>query len=314
MISDLQNKAFFERFLSNVRAGDRIIQRAPHEELIERAAEMIKSADCVLIGAGSGMSVAAGAQYGGQAFKTHFAEFRKMYGEDDPYMQDTYSAGFYPFPDERSFWGMWSRLALYGGADLDVTPLHKKVLALLSGKKYFLLTTNVDGQFERAGMPKEKIFATQGSYDRIQCRIGCHQKTYHAVDLFREMDKARKDGRIPTVLVPKCPVCGGPMAMNLRADSYFVQDEEWYDAESKFSDFLTECEDKDTVLLELGVGLNTPTIIRFPFEKLCAERTNICMIRMNLDHADIPKDLGERAVSIECDISMSINDLANAMI
>lgn len=303
----------FEKFLSYAPAGDRVIQHAPYEEQVARAAEMIKSADYVLIGAGSGMSLAAGAQYGGDAFKTHFAEFRAVYGEDDPYMQDTYSAGFYPFPSEEAYWGMWSRLALYGGADIDVTPLHKKVLELVSDKKYFLLTTNVDSQFEKTGLSREKIFATQGSYDRIQCKIGCHHKTYYAVDLFREMDEARKNGRVPADLVPKCPVCGGPMAMNLRADGNFVQDDEWYDAESRFSDLLEECEDESTVLLELGVGFNTPTIIRFSFEKLCAEHENIRMIRLNRGEAAVPKCIGDRAVGIDCDMSESIRDLANAV-
>lgn len=274
---------------------------------------MIKSAEYVLIGSGSGMSLAAGAQYGGEAFKRVFAEFRKVYGEDNPYMQDTYSAGFYPFPDEEAFWGMWSKLALYGGADLDVTPLHKTMLDMVSDKKHFLLTTNVDHQFEKAGLPTNKIFATQGSYHRIQCKHGCHPKTYGAVEQFRQMDAARKDGRIPSSMVPKCPVCGGAMAMNLRADDHYVQDESWYEAESRFSDFLSDAVDKKLVLIELGVGFNTPTIIRFPFEKLCREHKNIRLIRLNDHQAVVSKSLGERAIGIDCDMARSITDLAEVM-
>jgi len=313
MIIDFKKKMTFERFLSGVPARDYIRQAAPYDEQIRRAAELIKSADYVLIGSGSGMSLAAGAQYGGEEFKENFAEFRRAYGKNNPYMQDTYSAGFYPFPNEEAFWGMWSKLALYGGADLDVTPLHRTMLNMITDKKYFLLTTNVDHQFEKAGLPSEKIFATQGSYNLIQCKRGCHQKTYPAVELFRQMDGARENACIPSDLVPKCPVCGGAMAMNLRADSHFVQDEAWYEAESRFSDFLSEAIDKKLVLIELGVGFNTPTIIRFPFEKLCREHENISLIRLNFDQAIVPQSLGDRAIGIDCDMSKSIKDISEAM-
>lgn len=313
MILNFNKKMTFERFLSGVPARDYIHQAVPYDEQIKRAAEMIKASDYVLIGSGSGMSLAAGAQYDGEAFKKYFGEFRKAYGENNPYMQDTYSAGFYPFPDEEAFWGMWSRLALYGGAELDVTPLHKTMLNMIRDKNCFLLTTNVDHQFEKAGLPSEKIFATQGSYNRIQCKRGCHQKTYHAVELFRQMDVTRKNARISFTLVPKCPVCGGAMAMNLRADSHFVQDEAWYEAESRFSDFLSKAIDKNLVLIELGVGFNTPTIIRFPFEKLCREHENISLIRLNYDQAVVPASLGDRAIGIDCDMAKSVTDLTEAM-
>ena len=312
MISIMKKKLSFENFMSGVPALDYIHQGAPYEEQIRKAAEMIKAAEYVLIGSGSGMSLAAGAEYGGEAFRKNFGEFRDIYGKDNPYMQDTYSAGFYPFPDEEAFWGMWSRLALYGGADLDVTPLHKTMLEAVSDKEKFLLTTNVDHQFEKAGFPAEKIFATQGSYNRIQCKRGCHPKTYDAVAQFRLMDQERKNGRIPSHMVPKCPVCGGAMAMNLRADSHFVQDEAWYEAESCFSEFLYRAVGKKLVLIELGVGFNTPAIIRFPFEKLCREHKNTGLIRLNYDQAAVPESLGERAVGIDCDMSKSITDLAEA--
>lgn len=309
----ITNKIDFESFLSENPDKDYINQNLPYNEQIKKAAEMIKASDYVLIGSGSGMSLAAGAEYGGESFKKHFAEFRRIYGENNPYMQDTYSAGFYPFPDEESFWGIWSKLALYGGADLDVTPLHKTMLDIIYDKKAFLITTNVDHQFEKAGLVKDKIFATQGSYNLIQCKKGCHKKTYYAVDKFRKMDEARKNGKIPSSLIPKCPVCGGSMSMNLRADFSFVQDSNWYEAEKNFSDFLSEAITEKLVLIELGVGFNTPTIIRFPFEKLCSENENINLIRLNHNQAFIPASLSEKAVGINCDMKKSITDLAEAM-
>jgi len=304
-----RKKMTFERFLSAEYARDYIWQEEPYEEQIARAVEYIRDADYVLLGVGAGMSTAAGAEYGGKFFEEHFGEFQKIYGRNG-YMQDMYSAGFYPFPDEESRWGLWSKLALTAGADLDVTPLHRTLLDALADKKTFILSTNADHQFEKAGYPAERIFATQGSYNRIQCQKGCHPKTYYAVDRFRQMDAARVDGRIPSDMVPKCPVCGGPMAMNLRSDSHFVQDENWYAAEERFGDFLSECVDKKTVLLELGVGFNTPTIIRLPFEHLVRERKNLRLVRLNRSKAVVPASLSERCVGINADMARSIADIA----
>lgn len=300
----------FAHFLWGGWSRSYTVQDEPYEELIEKASRLLREAEYVLIGAGAGMSAAAGAQYGGKFFEERFGEFQKIYGKG-PGMRDMYSAGFYPFPDEESFWGLWCRLALTAGADLDVTELHRRLLEALKGKKLFLLTTNVDGQFAKAGLDPERIFATQGSYDRIQCKRACHNRTYDAVALFREMDEKRVNGRIPSRLVPRCPVCGGPMAMNLRADDYFVQDEAWYRAESRFGAFLDRCLEGKTVLLELGVGFNTPSIIRFPFEKLVRERENLSLIRLSRTKAAVPAGLGERALGINADMAESISDIAN---
>lgn len=304
------DKNTFDAFLSGTPARDYILQDTPYEEQIARAAELIQGAEYVLLGAGAGMSAAAGAEYGGRFFEEHFGEFQEIYGRG-PYMRDMYSAGFYPFPDEESKWGFWSRLALTAGADLDVTPLHRTLLNALAGKKLFLLTTNADAQFEKAGLPTEQVFAVQGSYSLIQCKRGCHPKTYDAVPLFREMDAARRKGRIPTGMVPKCPVCGGDMAMNLRVDDHFVEDAAWHASERRFADFLSEAQDKKLVLAELGVGFNTPTIIRFPFEKLAREHESIRLLRLNVgEGAAVPAGLGSRAVGIDADMAGSITDIA----
>ena len=298
----------FGSFLYGMPAGDYIDQDTAYDEQIKIAASMIRNAEYVLIGAGAGMSTAAGAKYGGKFFEENFVEFQKKYGKGT-YMQDMYYAGFYPFPDEESYWGYWSKQALLGGINLDVTPLHKLLLEALSEKKLFVLSTNADAQFVKAGLPDEKIFCTQGDYFHIQCGRGCHNKTYDAVELFYQMDQARCDCKIPTYMVPKCPVCGGSMDMNLRKDDYFVQDDAWYEAEKRFSDFLTESIDKKLGLLELGVGFNTPTIIRYPFEKLVREHDNISLIRLNLDQAMVPKSFGSKAVGIHADMAESIKDI-----
>ena len=312
MIDRNTKKMHFSDFLSGEYARDYINQELPYDEQIERAAARIREADYVLLGAGAGMSTAAGAEYGGRFFEENFAEFQAIYGKG-PYMQDMYSAGFYPFPDQESKWGLWSHLALLAGVDLDVTPLHRTLLNALTGKKLFLLSTNADHQFEKAGLPTDQIFQTQGSYRLIQCKRGCHPKTYDAEDLFRQMERKRVNGRIPHELVPKCPVCGGDMAMNLRVDDCFVEDENWHAAEARFSRFLSECEDGKTVLLELGVGFNTPTLIRFPFEKLAREHENISLIRLSRSKAMVPASLGDRAVGINADMAKSIEDIAKSL-
>ncbi|MBD5507173.1 MAG: Sir2 silent information regulator family NAD-dependent deacetylase [Lachnospiraceae bacterium] len=301
----------FQDFLSGSPAEDYLFQEEAYDRQIERASAMLQKADYVLIGAGAGLSTAAGAQYGGRFFEENFGEFQEKYGRG-PYMQDMYSAGFYPYPDEESFWGYWSKQALLAGIDADHTPLHRTLLEMLQGKKIFVLSTNADKQFEKAGLSEEKIFCTQGDYFHIQCVKGCHPKTYDGVELFRQMDRERKDCKIPSELVPKCPVCGGAMNMNLRVDRHFVEDEAWHAAEERFGEFLSEMladKTSNVVLLELGVGFNTPTIIRFPFEKLAKEHENISLIRLNLKEAIVPESLGDRAVGINADIKKSIEDM-----
>lgn len=304
------HKITFQTFLSGTPARDYIFQKTPYEEQIMQAADMIQKADYVLMGAGAGLSTAAGAVYGGTWFEKNFKEFKEKYG-NGPYMQDMYSAGFHPYPDEESFWGYWSKQAILGGIDLDVTPLYKDILKLLKDKRTFCLSTNADGQFQKAGYKEEQIFCTQGDYFHIQCQKACHPRTYNAVKLFKQMDQARKSCQIPTYMVPKCPICGGPMTMNLRCDQYFVQDEAWYQAEKRFGDFLNEAlkSQKNLLLLELGVGFNTPTIIRFPFEKLVKENKQVNLIRLNLNEAVIPESIEQQAVGINKDIKQTIKDL-----
>lgn len=304
------HKITFQTFLSGTPARDYIFQKTPYEEQIMQAADMIQKADYVLMGAGAGLSIAAGAIYGGTWFEENFKEFKEKYG-NGPYMQDMYSAGFHPYPDEESFWGYWSKQAILGGIDLDVTPLYKDILKLLKDKRTFCLSTNADGQFQKVGYKEEQIFCTQGDYFHIQCQKACHQRTYNAVKLFKQMDQARKNCQIPTYMVPKCPICGGPMTMNLRCDQYFVQDEAWYQAEKRFGDFLNEAlkSQKNLLLLELGVGFNTPTIIRFPFEKLVKENKQVNLIRLNLNEAVIPESIEQQAVGINKDIKQTIKDL-----
>ena len=302
--------ADWRNFLCSTPAMDYVFQKDAYEDQIDRAAENIRNADCVIIGAGAGASTAAGIQYGGKRFTDNFAEFIKKYGEY--YMTDMYAAGFYPYPSEAAKWGYWSKHALMNRFDPPALPLYTELYDIVKNKEYFVLTTNVDHQFYKAGFDEKRIFATQGDYGKIQCQKACHPKTYDAKDLFRKMDKARRDCLIPSELVPKCPVCGGNMAMNLRCDNYFVEDEAWHEAADRYADFLEKNKDKKVVLLELGVGFNTPIIIRFPFEKMVRENSSYSLIRLNMDEAVVPESFGKRAIGIGGDMAKAITDIRGA--
>ena len=302
--------ADWRNFLCSTPARDYVFQKDAYEDQIDRAAKNIRNTDCVIIGAGAGASTAAGIQYGGKRFTDNFAEFIKKYGEY--YMTDMYAAGFYPYPSEEAKWGYWSKHALMNRFDPPALPLYTELYDIVKNKEYFVLTTNVDHQFYKAGFDEKRIFATQGDYGKIQCQKACHPKTYDAKDLFRKMDKARRDCLIPSELVPKCPVCGGNMAMNLRCDNYFVEDEAWHEAADRYAGFLEQHKDKKVVLLELGVGFNTPIIIRFPFEKMVRENSSYSLIRLNMDEAVVPESFGERAIGIGGDMAKAITDIRGA--
>lgn len=299
----------FQDFLSGTPARDYIFQRMSYEEQISQAARLIRDAEYILIGGGAGLSAAAGLTYGGRRFQRLFPEFIEKYG-----MTDMYSAGFYPFPSEEARWGYWSKHVYVNRIEPEALPLYQTLYELVKEKPYFVLTTNADHQFYKAGFGEGNIFATQGDYGYIQCLRGCHNKVYDDISMMKQMHQARRDCKVPSYMVPRCPVCGGPMTMNLRCDRYFVEDEAWHRAERNFGAFLENCKKGKTVLIELGVGFNTPTIIRFPFEKLVGKYHAFSLIRFNLDEAVVPESLGKRALGINADISQSIEDVAKELL
>lgn len=300
-------KTDWTQFLSGIPAKDYIFQNTPYEEQMEHAAELIRNAEVILIGAGAGASAAAGLTYSGTRFTENFGEFIEKYGAG--YMRDMYSAGFYPFPTQEAKWGYWSKHSMINRFLPPALPLYEELFELVKDKDYFVLTTNVDHQFQKAGFASERIFATQGDYGKIQCEKGCHPKTYDAEAMFRQMDQARTDCLIPSYMVPKCPVCGGNMTMHLRCDQYFVEDDSFHAAANRYGDFLKKIRNKNGVLLELGVGFNTPTIIRFPFEKMMRENRNLSLIRLNLNEAVVPESFGTRAIGIQADMEKAISDI-----
>lgn len=301
----------FNQLLSGVTAPRYINQNASYESQIEQAAKLIEDADAVIIGAGAGLSTAAGLTYSGSRFTENFREFIAKYGFEA--MPNMYAAGFYPFPTPEAMWGYWSKHAWMNRIAPEALPVYQQVHELVASKPHFVLTTNVDHQFWKAGFADECIFATQGDYGEIQCSVGCHDKVYDAVDLFNQMNQARRDCEVPTYMVPKCPVCGRDMAMHLRCDNTFVEDEHWHTAAQRYLDFLNANKGKRVVMLELGVGFNTPIIVRLPFEQMLREHKDWSLVRLNKGEAFVPQEPkldDARMVGIDADIAQSLSDIA----
>lgn len=267
--------------------------------------ELIEQADCILIGAGAGLSTSAGIDYAGDEFKKEFAPFIKKYG-----FTDLYTASFYEFETEEEKWAYFAKHIKFADTGRKAIPLYKNIYELVKNKSYFVITTNVDDQFEKAGFEKNKIFATQGSYSKLQCSEACHNKLYDDTELVNRMiEKTDCNLKIPTNLVPICPVCKERMEVNLRKDAYFVQDENWYKQSKAYEDFVNNAKDKKVILLELGVGFNTPIIIRFPFEQMTMQNKNWNLIRINKDNVITWNDIGEKSILIQEDIANIINKL-----
>lgn len=292
-----------------------------YEEKIKSARELLKDADYILIGAGAGLSTAGGFEYGGETFNKYFADFKDKYG-----LTDMYSGGFYPFKTEEEKWAFWSRMVYINRYKSKANDLYLSLKELVGNKNYFIITTNVDHQFQLAGFDKDRLFYTQGDYGLFQCSVPCHDKTYDNQDLVFSMLKSqgflkevngelvlndRKNWRtkIDKSLIPKCPVCSRNMEMNLRADDRFVQDTGWYEHAKMYRDFLEKAKDKKLVLIEIGVGYNTPAIIKYPFEQMTYLDKNTHLIRINKDYAFCQEEIRDKTLLFNEDTSKILTDL-----
>ena len=264
---------------------------------IDHLKKEIQTADAIVIGAGAGLSTAAGFTYSGERLQKYFADFVEKYG-----FQDMYSGGFYPFETSEEMWAYWSRY-IYINRYMDVdNGTYKRLFELVKDKDYFVITTNVDHQFQKAGFDKQRLFYTQGDYGLWQCSEPCHQKTYDNEETVRAMFETQKDMRVPSELLPKCPVCGKPMSMNLRADDSFVEDEGWHRAVERYDEFLRRHEGLHILFLELGVGMNTPVIIKYPFWKMTYANPKAVYACLNFWEAYAPDEIGEQSICINGDI------------
>lgn len=268
-----------------------------HSAEIDRLKNEIETADAIVIGAGSGLSTAAGFTYSGERFEKYFSDFIEKYQ-----FRDMYSGGFYPFESLEEHWAYWSR-CIYINHYMDVdNGTYKGLFKLVKDKDYFVLTTNVDHQFQKAGFDKHRLFYTQGDYGLFQCSQPCCQETYDNEACIQDMLKTQKNMRIPTELIPHCPKCGKPMTMNLRADDTFVQDKGWYRAAERYEEFLRRHKNLHILFLELGVGYNTPAIIKYSFWQMTAKNSKAVYACVNFGEAFCPKQIQSQAICINIDI------------
>lgn len=264
---------------------------------LNRLKKELKTADAVVIGAGAGLSVSAGFSYSGERFHRYFNDFEEKYS-----IRDMYSGGFFPYQTQEEHWAYWSRNIQLNRYEKAPKPVYEELCGLVKDKDYFVITTNVDHCFQKAGFDKHRLFYTQGDYGLFQCSEPCCQKTYDNEEWISRMVAEQKNMRIPTELIPKCPVCGKPMTMNLRSDNRFVQDEGWYRAAERYELFLRRHENMHILFLELGVGYNTPVIIKYPFWQMTAQNPHAVYACLNDGEAVCPKDIERQAICIHGDI------------
>lgn len=288
---------------------------------VDSLRKALDKADAVVIGAGAGLSASAGFTYTGERFERYFSDFEKAYG-----FHDMYSGGFYPYDTLEEHWAYWSRYIFINRYQNPSRPVYEKLYGLVRGKNYFVLTTNVDHCFQKAGFDKERLFYTQGDYGLFQCSEPCHMATYDNETIVRKMVEAQGyeidgDGRlylpegvtpkrrVPKSLVPCCPRCGKPMSMNLRADDTFVEDEGWHRASRRYMDFLRQHQNGKVLFLEAAVGYNTPGIIKYPFWRMTAQNQNAVYACLNDGEAYAPDEIRGRSICINGDVGEILNKL-----
>ena len=278
-------------------------------EPLERLQTALRDCDAVVIGAGAGLSTSAGFIYTGERFEKYFSDFAEKYG-----VQDMYSGGFYPFATPEEHWAYWSRY-IYINRYMDAPkPVYNDLLKLVHDKDYFVITTNVDHCFQKAGFDKKRLFYTQGDYGLFQCSEPCCQETYDNEATIREMVKRQEDMKVPTELLLTCPHCGKPLTMNLRCDNTFVQDEGWHRAAERYENFLRTRAGGKILFLELGVGYNTPVIIKYPFWQMTAKNPNAIYACINQGQAVCPQEIEQRSICMNADIGQILQNLSDAAI
>lgn len=257
----------------------------------------LQNASAIVVGAGAGLSTSAGFTYDGERFHKYFPDFIEKYG-----FTDMYTAGFYKFPSQEEHWAYWSRHIYCNRYMPAPKPVYDNLLKLLKNKDYFVITTNVDHQFQKAGFDKKRLFYTQGDYGLFQCATPCHRKTYDNEEIVKRMIGEQNDMQIPSELIPRCPVCGGNMSVNLRADETFVEDDGWHAAAERYVDFLKKHQKGKVLYWDLGIGSNTPSIIKVPFLKMTYQNPDAVYATVNLGEAFTVNQIEDRSIVINEDI------------
>lgn len=279
-----------------------IISTKDYLDKAQQLKEVLQETDMILVGAGAGLSTSAGFTYTGKRFKDNFSDFIEKYG-----FRDMYSGGFYPFGSLEEYWAYWSRYIYINRYIEKENGTYKKLFGLVKEKDYFVLTTNVDHQFQKAGFNKSRLFYTQGDYGLFQCSEPCHNATYDNKEIIYKMVEKQTDMKIPTELIPYCPICGRPITMNLRTDQTFVEDNGWHMANKRYSAFLDQCQNRKVLFLELGIGRNTPGIIKYPFWQMTMENPKAIYACINYGEAVAPEEIEKQSICINGDIGEVLN-------
>ena len=271
---------------------------------IKKLRAALDDADAVIIGAGAGLSTAAGFTYSGERFERYFSDFGRRYG-----FSDMYSGGFYPFESDEEHWAYWSRYILINRYMDAPKPVYQQLLQFVRDKDYFVITTNVDHCFQKAGFDKKRLFYTQGDYGLFQCSEPCCQETFDNEQIVRQMVERQRNMKVPTELLPKCPHCGKPMTMNLHADDKFVEDDGWHEAAERYSNFLRTRDGQRILMMELGVGYNTPIIIKYPFWQMAARNPYATYCCINKGEAIVPSEIQRQSILLDSDIGAVLASL-----
>lgn len=270
----------------------------------QKVYQKITEAEAIVIGAGLGLSAAAGLTYSGERFKKYFRDYIDHY-----HLTDMYSAGFYPFDSLETYWGYWSKHVFHNRYQPEALPLYKELLSLVEEKNYFVITTNVDHQFQKTGFDKRRLFYTQGDYGLFQCSRACHNKTYENESLIMQMVHQQSQFKIPKHLIPYCPKCGQPMRVNLRIDQFFVQDDGWESAANRYKEFLENYLGTKIVFWEIGIGNNTPSIIKYPFQEMTRATNQSTYIVCNQQAQRIPDELMDKTIILQGNIVETIREI-----
>lgn len=271
---------------------------------IERLKNALETADSVIIGAGAGLSASAGFTYSGERFQKYFSDFEEKYG-----FHDMYTGGFFPYETAEEFWAYWSVYIAANRYTDAPKPVYNKLLGLVKNKDYFVITTNVDHCFQKAGFDKKRLFYTQGDYGLFQCSAPCCRETFDNEELVHRMVNEQRDMKIPSELIPRCPRCGKPMTVNLRSDDTFVEDEGWHEAAARYTEFIRTRESGRILYLELGVGFNTPSIIKYPFWRMTAKNPKAFYACINYGETFCPAEIEDRSICIDEDILTVLEEL-----
>ena len=271
---------------------------------INRLKSALESADAVVIGAGAGLSASAGFVYTGERFKQHFSDFEEKYG-----FHDMYAGAFCEYDTPEEHWAYWSRFITVNRYMDAPKPVYEQILGLVKDKDYFVITTNVDHCFQKAGFDKKRLFYTQGDYGLFQCSEPCCRETFENEEIVRQMVERQEGMCVPPELLPVCPHCGKPMTMNLRSDNRFVEDEGWHRAAERYESFLRKRMDMKILFLELGVGYNTPGIIKYPFWQMTANNPKATYACINYGEAVCPGEIKQRSICIDHDIAAVLEEL-----